>query len=175
MPNYNSLLSHQNALGLPIYEEDWIDADISACIPLRRKATGVGANAHWGAHPMRKFALAIPTCWYLKTRKFALPPTRNIKLALPPTQNPNVSQWNISCVGSPTENFRVGHVHFFFVSISFTLGPVFQLNMGFRVILHTSEDCPKGCISLNYSNLFSIHMNVLQLGQESSRTLFFIA
>ena len=28
------------------------------------------------------FALGIPTCWCLKTRKFALPPTQKLKLAL---------------------------------------------------------------------------------------------
>ena len=40
-----------------------------------------------------------------------------------PTQNPNASQWNIGCVGSQTQNFRVGHVHFmFFVLISFAFG-----------------------------------------------------
>ena len=44
------------------------------------------------------FVLGIPTCWYLKTLKFALPPTRNIKFALAQTQNPNMSQWNIGCV-----------------------------------------------------------------------------
>ena len=46
--------------------------------------------------------------------KFALPPTQNLKFALPQTPNPNASQWNIGCDGSPTQNFRVGRVHFFF-------------------------------------------------------------
>ena len=88
--------------------------------------------------PTRKFALAIPICWYLKTLKLALPPMRNIKFALHPTQNPNRSQWNIGCVGSQTQNFRVRHVHFMlFVSISFTLAiqreRSFQWNMGFSI------------------------------------------
>ena len=48
--------------------------------------------------PMQKFTLAIPTCWYLKTLKLALPPMRNIKFAFPSTQNPNASKWNIGCV-----------------------------------------------------------------------------
>ena len=40
-----------------------------------------------GLDPQRhNFALGIPTCWYLKTLKFALPPTQNIKFALPPTR-----------------------------------------------------------------------------------------
>ena len=76
---------------------------------------GQSEFSRWAAHQTRKFALAIPTCWYLKTLKFALPPTRNIKFALPPTQNPNASQWNIGCVGSPMQNFCVGHVHFMFL------------------------------------------------------------
>ena len=55
------------------------------------------------------FALEIPTCW--KTLKFPLPPTRTLKFALPPTRNPNASQWNIGCVGSPGVGAHVGHVH----------------------------------------------------------------
>ena len=47
-------------------------------------------------------------------------------------------QWNIGDVGSPTQSFRVGHVHFMlFMSISFASGTqrqlVFQWNMGYRV------------------------------------------
>ena len=58
-----------------------------------------------------------------------------LKFALPPTQNPNVSRWNIGCVGSHGIGTRVGHVHFMlFVSISFALGSQrkrsFQWNMG---------------------------------------------
>ena len=84
--------------------------------------------------PTRNFALGIPTCWYLKTLKFVLPPTGNIKFALPPNANPNAGQWNI---GSPTQNLHVGHVHFMlFVLISFALvtqrEPSLQWNMGFR-------------------------------------------
>ena len=75
------------------------------------------------------FALPIPTCWYLKTLKFALTPMRTLKFVLSPLPTPNASQWNIGCVGSPMQNFGVGRV-FLFVSISFALGPVFQWNMG---------------------------------------------
>ena len=51
-----------------------------------------------GLHLQRDdFVLPIPTCWYLKTRKLALPPTPNLKFALPPTRNPNESEWNIGC------------------------------------------------------------------------------
>ena len=51
----------------------------------------------------------------------------------------NSNEWNIGGVGSPTQNFRVGHVHFMlFMSISFASGTqrklVFQWNMGFKVI-----------------------------------------
>ena len=58
---------------------------------------------HVGLDPQRhNFMLGVPTCWYLKTLKFALPPT--------PT--PNASRWKIGGVGSPTQNSCVGHVDF---------------------------------------------------------------
>ena len=38
------------------------------------------------------FALGIPTCWYLKTLKFALPPVT-------PMPTPKESRWNIGGVG----------------------------------------------------------------------------
>ena len=71
------------------------------------------------------FTLAIPTCWYLKTLKFALPPT--------PT--PNTCRWNIGGIGSPMQNSRVYNVDFMlFVSLSLALGSQhkhnFQWNMG---------------------------------------------
>ena len=49
--------------------------------------------------------LGIPTCWYLKTRKFALPPMRN----------PNASQWNITYVGSQTSYLN------YFLATNFTI------------------------------------------------------
>ena len=66
--------------------------------------------------------------------KFAFSPTQNI-VFVSPTQNPNVSQWNIGCVGSLALGLCVGHVHFiFFGLISFALGSrrkrSFQWNMG---------------------------------------------
>ena len=63
-----------------------------------------------GVDPQRK--ISRWKCWYLKTLEFALAPMRILKVALPPTRKPNPSQWNIGCVGSQTQNFRVGHVHF---------------------------------------------------------------
>ena len=85
-----------------------------------------------GLDPLRQnFASGIPTCWYLKTRKFALPPTPNLKFALPPTRNLNASHWNIGCVGSQMQISRIGHIHFiFFVSISFALGSQFPVEYG---------------------------------------------
>ena len=98
-----------------------------AYIPLRRKTTGVVANANFGVgvHPTQNFVLAIPTCSYLKALKFALPRMRNIKFVLPPTQNPNVSQWNIgSCVG---------HVYFFFFGVDFIcVGSRFSVEYGLK-------------------------------------------
>ena len=65
------------------------------------------------------FALGIPTCWFLKTLKFAFAPTQTLKFALPPTPTPNASRWNIGGVGSPTQGAGIGHVHLmFFVLIS---------------------------------------------------------
>ena len=90
-------------------------------------------SLHWLRPPTRNFALGLPTCWYLKTLKFALPPIQILKFALSPTQNNNTSQWNIGYVRSQTQNFCVGHVHsIFLVSISFALGPAFQWNTGLR-------------------------------------------
>ena len=76
-----------------------------------------------------EFALRIPSCWYLKS---LVDPTQ------PPQHEPimpNVSWWNIGCVGSPRVGARIGHVDFMlFVSISFALGSQrkrgFQWNMG---------------------------------------------
>ena len=94
-----------------------------AYIPLWRKTTDVGA-LRWVSPPTRNFALARPTCWYLKTLKFAVPPM----------STRNAGEWNIVCIGSPTQYLCVGHVNFIFlVSISFALGPVFQWNMGSMV------------------------------------------
>ena len=76
-------------------------------IPLRRKTTGVGALRRVST-TTRKFALAIPTCWYLKTY-FALPPMRNAKICVTPNANPQREyrcRWNIA---------GVGHVHFMFL------------------------------------------------------------
>ena len=105
-------------------------------IPLQRKTIRVG-SWRWLRSKRQNFALGIRTCWYLKTLKFAFPPTRNIKFALPPIQNPNASQWNIGCVGSPTQNFGIGHVHLIlFVLISFALVTQrehsLQWNMGLK-------------------------------------------
>ena len=63
-------------------------------------------------HQRHNFALEIPTCWYLKSLKFVLPPTQTLKMAIPPTPTPNVSRWNIGDVGSPTRGAGVGHVDF---------------------------------------------------------------
>ena len=43
----------------------------------------------------------------------------NAKICVTPNQNPNASQWNIGCVGSQTQNSRVGHVHFIFLGVDF--------------------------------------------------------
>ena len=101
-------------------------------------ALGLGV----GLDPQRhNFALPIPICWYLKTLKFAFPPTPNLKFALPPMRTPNVSQWNTGCVGSRHKFFTLAlYISFFFVLISFAFcgqrKPSFQWNMGFKVFLN---------------------------------------
>ena len=87
------------------------------------------ANANFRS-PNRK--ICVPTCWYLKMLKFALPPTRDIKFAFPPTQTPNGNQWNIGC---GCKIFALAMCISFLLLISFVLGsqrkPSFQWNMGF--------------------------------------------
>ena len=61
-----------------------------------------------------------------------------LKFALPQMRNPNASQWNIACVGSPGVGAHVGHIHFMsFVSFLCVLGSQhersFQWNMGLTV------------------------------------------
>ena len=93
------------------------------------------------------FALPVPTWWYLKTLKFALPPTQTLKFALPRTPTLNTIRWKISVVGSQTQIFCVGHVDFrLFVSLSLALASQcehnFQWNMGYR-----SMDMKLQCVS----------------------------
>ena len=62
--------------------------------------------------------------------------TRNAKAKICIT--PNANRWNIGHVGCPTQNSRVGNVHFMlFVSISFASGCQckcsFRWNMGFSL------------------------------------------
>ena len=104
-----------------------------AYIPLRRKTICVG-SWRWLRPPTPQFRVGDTTCRYLKTLKFALPPT----------QIPKASQWNIGCVGSPTQNFHVGHVQFMlFVLIPFALvtqhEPSLQWNMGLMVTYNNVE------------------------------------
>ena len=111
------------------------------------------------------FALGKPRCWYVKMLKFALPPTRNIKCALPQMQNINASQWNISCVGSSMQNFRVGHVHFMlFVLISFALvtqlEPSLQWNIGFSLLaLFYKIFCSYVSNTLQYTSIHFLNCN----------------
>ena len=88
-------------------------------------------SLRWLSPPMRNLVLGIPTCWYLKTLKFALPPTQILKFALPPTRNPNTSQLNIGCFGSQTQSFRIGHVHIIFLGVEFIcVGSRFSVEYG---------------------------------------------
>ena len=104
-------------LFIPFFSR-WVQPDTKAYIPVRLKTIRVGS---WLTPQRHNFALGVPTRWYLTTLKFGLPPTRKIKF--------DTSQWNIGCVGSPTQNFHIGHVDFMLFI------PFSQWNMGFRPIL----------------------------------------
>ena len=139
IPSYSELLYTVEQLYLFCPSSIHFVGANKAYIPLRHKIPLPNAI------PRRQnFALGIPTGWYLKTRKFASPPTPNLKFAFPPTQNPNASQWNIGCLGYQTQISGVRHVHFiFFVSISFALGSQFPVEYGLKsnnevMHIHTS-------------------------------------
>ena len=94
----------------------------------------VGA-LRWSKPPTPEFRVG-GSCWYLKTRKFTLPSTPNLKFALAPMPNPNISQWNTGCVGSQKQISRVGHVHFMFscvdfICVGYPTQTRFQWNMDF--------------------------------------------
>ena len=58
-----------------------------------------------------------------------------------PNANPNASQWNIVCIGSPRSRSRTGHVHFIFVvSISFALGSQFPVEYGLNSLSKLQEN-----------------------------------
>ena len=48
-------------------------------------------------------------------------------------RTPNGSQWNIGCVGSPMQNFRIGPVHFIFLCVDFIpIGSRFSVEYGLK-------------------------------------------
>ena len=83
-------------------------------------------HSRWLRPPTQNFALGIPTCWYLKTLKFELPPM----------WTPNASQWNIGCVGNPTRNFHIGYVDFmlFLTNVNQVCSGIWAL----QLILHVA-------------------------------------
>ena len=65
--------------------------------------------------------------------KICLTPQRET-CAFPPTQTRNANQWNVGCVGSPTQNLGVGHVHLIFVYVYFIrVGSRFSVEYGLNV------------------------------------------
>ena len=67
---------------------------------------------HCDAKPYALGTFALPNAKYTNTLvSFALGDTN---FSRHPTQNPNASQRNKGCVGSQTQIFHVGHVHFMF-------------------------------------------------------------
>ena len=82
--------------------------------------------------------LGIPTCCYLKTLKFALPPNTKPKICITPNANPQRESVEYRLRWVSWRWVHVGHVHFMlFVSISFALGSQrkrrFQWNIGLRL------------------------------------------
>ena len=61
--------------------------------------------------PMPQFHIGY-TNQYIKTLKFALPPTPNLNFVSHRKRTPNASQWNIGCVGSPGFGAGIGHLDF---------------------------------------------------------------
>ena len=118
----------------------------------------------WSSPPQRQnFALGIPTCWYLKSRKFALPRTRNPNPKQHSQLGPSWAQLGPNggppwpnrgptgahmecCLGRQSVEYRLRWIPnakfsrwpctflFFGVLISFALGPVFQWNMGLKML-----------------------------------------
>ena len=106
-------------------------------------AKPLALGPHVWLDPQRDdFALPIPTCWYLKMLKFALPPTPTLKFALPPTRNPNASQWNIGCVGSPMQIFFALAMYILcclsrFVHIGYPTRTLFSVEYGLYILSKT--------------------------------------
>ena len=72
-----------------------------------------------------------------KNAKISFTPNAKHKICVTPNAKPQREPMEYRLHGSPTQNFRVGHVHFvLFVLISFALltqrKPSLQWNMGFR-------------------------------------------
>ena len=116
-----------------VFNQEQTVSYTKAYIPLRCKTTGVGAR-RWVSPLTQKFALAIPTYWYLKMLNFVFPPTPNLKFALA------ANQWNIGCGGSPGIGACVGHLHFMlFTSCSLAFGtqrePSSQWNTGLSLLI----------------------------------------
>ena len=73
-----------------------------------------------------------------------------ISYALATQREPHF-QWNIGGVGSPTQNFRVGHVHFMLFMSGTQRKLVFQWNMGFNFFNYCL--C---CVSYNIISLWQV-------------------
>ena len=71
---------------------------------------------HWGfalGQPHNaKIRIGNTNMLVSKNTKICVTPNANAKICVTPTRNLNASQWNIGCVGCPTQNSRVGHVDF---------------------------------------------------------------
>ena len=71
---------------------------------------------HCDAKPFALY-FALPNAKY--TNMFVSFALGDANFSRYPTQNPNVSQWNIGCVGSQKQIFHVGYEHFMFFCVDF--------------------------------------------------------
>ena len=94
----------------------------------------------------QNFELGVPTCWYLKARKFVLPPTPNLKICVTPNANPQSKFLEHRLRLVPNATFShwqcifhfIGNVYFTFLVlisfVSFVFGgqhkPSLQWSMG---------------------------------------------
>ena len=68
-----------------------------------------------------------------KNAKICVTPMPNLKFALPPTPNPNASQWNKGCVGSPTQIFVLAMYISLFLGVDFIrVGSRFSVEYGLK-------------------------------------------
>ena len=78
----------------------------------------------FGGSPNAKICVGNTNMLVSKNTKICRTPNTKHKICV----SPNANQWNIGCIGSPTQNIYIGQVHFIFVDVDF-----FQVGSHFSV------------------------------------------